>query len=141
MLREVAVLISLAASVSAQTYTGAISGKVVDATGLPVPNAQVIVTGESTNTVFKTVTGESGDFVVNYLMPGSYRIQFSASGFKEYVESGVQLQINQQRRVDPSLQVGQVSETVEVSAAAAQVNYVSPEIGQVVDADQLITLP
>src|SRR5579864_866897 len=141
MLRQAAVLISLAAFLPAQTYTGAISGKVVDATGLPVPNAQVTVTGENTNTVFKTVSSESGDFVINYLMPGSYRIQFAASGFKEYVENGVQLQINQQRRIDPSLQVGQVSESVEVSAAAAQVNYVSPEIGQVVDADQLINLP
>src|SRR5581483_3689640 len=72
---------------------------------------------------------------------GSYRIQFAASGFKEYVESGLQLQINQQRRVDPTLQVGQVTESVEVSASAAQVNYVSPEIGQVVDADQLVNLP
>jgi len=141
MLRQI-VLLSLAlASAWAQTYTGAISGKVVDSTGLPVPNAQVTLTGESTNTVFKTVTSESGDFVINYLMPGSYRIQFAASGFKEYVESGLQLQINQQRRVDPTLQVGQVTESVEVSASAAQVNYVSPEIGQVVDADQLINLP
>src|ERR1051326_5746540 len=131
MLRQIVLLSLAVASAWSQTYTGAISGKVVDSTGLPVPNVQVTITGESTNTLFKTVTSESGDFVINYLMPGAYRIQFVASGFKEYVESGVQLQINQQRRVDPTLQVGQVSESVEVSASAAQVNYVSPEIGQV----------
>ena len=141
MLRKIAVLILSGTALLAQTYTGAISGRVVDGTGLAVPNVQVTATEEGTNTVFKTVTGESGDYIMNYLMPGSYRVTFVAAGFKEYVESGVQLQINQQRRVDPNLQVGQVSETVEVSASAAQVNYVSPEIGQVVDADQLINLP
>jgi hypothetical protein len=101
----------------------------------------VNITEESTNTVLKTVTGESGDYIVNYLKPGSYRAEFAAPGFKEHVETGIPLQINQSRRVDPILEVGQVSEKIQVSATAAQVNYVSPEIGQVVDAEQLVELP
>src|SRR5579871_3475122 len=124
-----------------QSYTGSIGGRVVDSSGLAIPRAQVTITEESTNTVFKTLTNESGDFVVSYLKPGSYRAEFAAPGFKEHVESGVQLQINQQRRIDFAMEVGQVSEKVEVSASAAQINYVSPEIGQVVDADQLVNLP
>ncbi|HLK62813.1 MAG TPA: TonB-dependent receptor [Bryobacteraceae bacterium] len=124
-----------------QSYTGSIGGRVVDSSGLAIPRAQVTVTEESTNTIFKTLTNESGDFVVSYLKPGSYRAEFAAPGFKEHVESGVQLQINQQRRIDFAMEVGQVSEKVEVSASAAQINYVSPEIGQVVDADQLVNLP
>ena len=126
---------------SAQTYTGSISGKVTDASGSVVPKAAVTLTEESTNTVLKTATGDSGDYIVSYLKPGTYKIQFAATGFKEYVETAIPLQINQNRRVDPVLQVGDVAEVVQVSAAAAQVNYVSPEIGQVVDADQLINLP
>ena len=128
-------------SLLSQTYTGSISGRVVDSTGLPIPRAEVKITEESTNTVLKTVTGESGDYIVNYLKPGSYRAQFAAPGFKEHVESGIPLQINQSRRVDPILEVGQVSEKIQVTASAAQVNYVSPEIGQVVDAEQLVELP
>jgi hypothetical protein len=135
-------LILLAASMAwSQTYTGSISGRVTDATGAVVPHASVVLTDEATNTVLKTLTGDSGDYTISYLKPGSYRVQFSAAGFKETVEPGVQLQINQNRRVDPVLEIGQVTEVVEVSAATAQVNYVSPEIGQVVDADQLINLP
>jgi len=53
----------------------------------------------------------------------------------------VQLQINQDRRVDPTLEVGEVTDKVQVVATSAQVDYVSPEIGQVVDADQLVNLP
>jgi len=79
--------------------------------------------------------------VVSFLKPGSYQADFSAPGFKKHVESGVQLQINQQRRIDVAMEIGQVTEKVEVSAMAAQIDYVSPEIGQVVDADQLVNLP
>ncbi len=124
-----------------QSYTGSIGGRLVDSSGLAIPRAQVAITEESTNAAYKTLTNESGDFVISYLKPGSYRAEFAAAGFKEHVESGVQLQINQQRRIDVAMEIGQVSEKVEVSASAAQVNYVSPEIGQVVDADQLVNLP
>src|SRR5579884_2509907 len=78
-----------------QTYTGSISGKVTDASGSVVPKAAVTLTEESTNTTLKTVTGESGDYILSYLKPGTYRIQFAAAGFKEYVASGIPLQINQ----------------------------------------------
>jgi len=125
----------------AQSYTGSIGGRVIDSTGAAVPRAQVTLTEDSTNTIFKTLTNDSGDFVVSYLKPGTYHAEFASPGFKEHVETGIQLQINQQRRLDLALEVGQVSERVDVSASSAQINYVSPEIGQVVDADQLINLP
>ena len=125
----------------AQTYTGSISGRVTDRSGAVVPKAAVTLTEESTNTVVKTLTGDSGDYTLSYLKPGSYRIEFTANGFKARIESGILLQISQNRRVDPVLEIGQITEVVQVSAAAVQVNYVSPEIGQVVDADQLINLP
>ncbi len=135
------VLFVWGSALDAQTYTGSIGGRVMDRSGLPIPKASVTITEESTNTALRTVTSESGDFIVNYLKPGTYRAHFAAAGFKEHVETGIQLQINQARRVDPTLDVGQVTEKVEVSSSAAQVNYVSPEIGQVVDAQQLVELP
>ena len=125
----------------AQTYTGSISGRVTDSSGRAVPQVKIVVTEETTNTTVQTESNEGGDYNVSYLKPGSYRVGFSAAGFKEHVESGVPLQINQQRRVDPTLEVGQVTEVVQVTASNAQVNYVSPEIGQVVDAEQLVELP
>ena len=124
-----------------QTYTGSIGGKVTDSGGLPISKAAVTVTEEATNTVFKSQTSDSGDYIVSYLKPGTYHVSFSAPGFKESLQSNVILQINQQLRVDPVLVVGQVNEVIQVSSGTAQVNYVSPEIGQVVNADQLINLP
>jgi len=125
----------------AQSYTGSIAGRVTDGSGLPVPKAQIVVTEESTNTSITTESNKSGDYNVSYLKPGAWKVTFKAAGFKEHAESGVQLQINQQRRVDPVLEVGQVTEVVQVTASGLQVNYVSPEIGHVVDAEQLVELP
>ena len=133
--------LALVSALSAQTFTGSISGKVSDSSGLPVPKAQIVATEESTNTAIKTVSNDSGDYTVSYLKPGTWRIAFKAAGFKEHVETGVELQINQQRRVDPTLEVGQVTEVVQVTASGAQVNYVSPEIGHVVNSEQLVELP
>src|SRR5882762_4941645 len=92
----------------AQTYTGSISGRVMDSSGRAVPQVKIKVTEETTNTTVQSESNESGDCTVSYLKPGSYRVAFIATGFKEHIESGVPLQINQQRRVDPTLEVGQV---------------------------------
>lgn len=140
-LQTAVLLISAALTAAAQSYTGSISGRVTDGSGLPVPKVQVVVTEDSTNTAVRTETNDSGDFNVSYLKPGSWRVAFKANGFKEHVEAGVQLDINQQRRVDPVLEVGQVTETVQVTASGLQVNYASPEIGHVVDSEQLVELP
>lgn len=126
---------------NAQTYTGSISGKVTDSSGLAIPKAVIVVTEETTNTAVKTESAETGDYTVSYLKPGSYQVKITAPGFKEHVEVGIPLQINQQRRVDPMLEVGPATEVVQVTSGGAQVNYVSPEIGQVVDAEQLVELP
>src|SRR5215475_1315606 len=141
MLNRIWLFLSVGFAVFGQDYSGSISGRVSDISGLPIPKAVVTVTEQSTNTTIRTATGESGDYTVPYLKPGTYRVSFKAEGFKETVETGVQIQINQARRVDPRLEVGQVTEAVEVSAGYNQINYVSPEIGQVVDDEQLTSLP
>ena len=105
-----------------QTYTGSISGKVTDPTGLAVPGVGVVVVEESTQTTVRSVTTESGDYTISFLKPGTYRAAFSAKGFKERVETGIPLQINQDRRLDPTLEVGQVTEMVEVVSSGQQVN-------------------
>ena len=140
-LQLVLTALSLVTLATAQTFTGSISGKVTDSSGLPASKVAIVVTEDTTNTTVRTESTETGDYTVSYLKPGTYRVTFTAAGFKERVESAIPLQINQQRRVDAMLEVGAVTEVVQVSGGGAQVNYVSPEIGQVVDADQLVELP
>jgi len=125
----------------AQSYTGSIGGRVIDLAGLPISRVAVTVTEDGTNARSGTITNASGDFIVSYLKPGIYRVEFTAPGFKAHLVSGVLLQIDQRWRLDPTLEVGSISEVIQVVAPATQVDYVSPEIGQVIDADQLVNLP
>src|SRR3569623_488814 len=125
----------------AQSNTGSIGGRVTDTTGLPISGAQIVVTEEATNTAIKTTTNDSGDYNVSYLKPGSWKVEFQKDGFKAHAVTGIQLQLDQQRRVDLAMQVGETTESVLVTATTDQVNLVSPEIGQVVDSEQLVDLP
>ncbi len=131
----------LCQSVSAQTFTGSIGGHVTDPTGLAIPDVQVVATETATSETSKTVTNGVGDYSLGFLKPGAYRITFSAKGFKEVVASDLQLQLNQSFRLDQALEVGSVSDSIEVTATASQVNFDSPEIAHVVGAEQLENIP
>lgn len=139
---RLAVLCALALGVAlAQSYTGSIGGRVTDTTGLPISGAQIVVTEEATNTAIKTTTNDSGDYNVSYLKPGLWKVEFQKDGFQTHAVTGIQLQLDQQRRVDLAMEVGQTTESVQVTATTDQVNLVSPEIGQVVNSEQLVELP
>ncbi len=131
----------VAVSLFAQTYTGSIAGRVQDSTGLAAPDVTVVITDVNTNATARTQTNSVGDYIVSFLKPGTYTVAFSKDGFKEQVQQGLALQINQQLRVDGALQVGAVSEKVEVAASAELINYTSPEIGHVVGEEQLMNIP
>lgn len=141
MISKLAYVSLLALPLLCQTYTGSIRGRVTDPTGLPVPNAQVSITEVSTNSLSRTVTNAGGDYLVSFLKPGEYRIQVVAAGFKEALQAGLQLQLNQSMTTDIQMQLGSVNESVEVSASATQLNVVSPEIGHVVGTEQLMNVP
>jgi outer membrane receptor protein involved in Fe transport len=127
--------------VSAQTFTGSIGGHVTDPAGLAIPGVQVVATETATSETSRTVTNDAGDYLLAFLKPGVYQVTFSAKGFKEEVENNLQLQLNQSFRLDQALQVGSVTESVEVTAPASEVNFDSPEIAHVVGTEQLANLP
>lgn len=141
MHRCLVVFVLLAIPLFPQSYTGSISGRVTDASGSAAPETAVTVTETSTNAVTRTVSNEAGDYFVSFLKPGVYSVGFSKKGFKEQVQRGLALQLNQSLRVDTIMQVGEVSEKIEVAASAEQINYTSSEVGHVVGEDQLMNLP
>src|ERR1041385_6319630 len=110
-------LVTVAACVFAQTF-GEISGRVTDPSGAAVPATYVTATNTATNAVRQTVTTESGDFTFPSLPPGVYRIRMEHSGFKGVTSDNIELQVQQAVHFDATLQVGQVSDTVEVTATA-----------------------
>jgi len=133
--------IALAASLHAQTYTERIRGRVSDPAGRPAAGAVVTVTGTAAHAIRKAATNEVGDYIISFLMPGDYRRTVIAPGFKEGVRESLRLQLNQPMTVDLRLELGQVTESVQVSATATQLNSVSPEIGHVLESESLINVP
>jgi hypothetical protein len=126
---------------SAQTFTGSIAGRVTDPSGLAAPGVEITATAQASNETFKTVTNQAGEYSIGFLKPGVYRVVFAAQGFKEATQSDLQLQLNQSYRLDQTLEVGAVGETVEVTASVSQVNYDTPEIAHVVGEEQLANVP
>jgi hypothetical protein len=104
----------LATATFAQIDTGIISGKVVDPSGAVVPGAQITVTQIETNTQSVGQTNEDGMFRVPSLKSGSYRINVTAAGFKGLTREGLILRIGENLAVDLRLEVGAVTESIEV---------------------------
>ena len=102
----------------AQVASAELRGNVLDSSGAIVGNAKVVATNIQTNQARETVSDGSGNYLITLLPPGDYTITVEAPGFRKLIQSGLSLQINQQARVDLTLQLGQVSETVQVSAQA-----------------------
>src|SRR3954453_9854872 len=104
----------------AQGERAAISGTVTDSTGALVPDVSVNVRNEQTNIVRKVESNASGLFVVPALEPGSYELSAEKQGFRLYRVTGIPLSVGLTATVNVKLEVGQVSEAVQVTASAVQ---------------------
>ncbi len=121
--------------------TGTIVGVVRDASGASVVGAAVTATNTSTNFTRETKSDASGEFRLLALPPGPYRVSATATGFDQSVATGIDLKVNDQLRVDVSLKVGTVKESVTVEASTVQVETESTQLGQVFETKQILSLP
>jgi hypothetical protein len=137
----VALTFSVTASLHAQITTAEVNGTVTDASGAVVVGATVTITNPATNTAREVKTNAVGNFDVPSLPPGSYSVKAEMTGFSSQVRDGLELQVAQVAKVDISLQPGNVSEVVEVSAAAAQLETESTAVGTVVEEKRIVDLP
>jgi hypothetical protein len=118
VLKSVTVVVMLAGSLLCQTFTANITGAVTDPGGALVAGAQTVLRNMSTGETRKAVTNELGRYTFSQVLPSSYTITVTKEGFREFVQTGVQLGSNQSAEVNIQLQLGAISERVEVSAAA-----------------------
>ncbi len=131
----------LAASLAfAQTY-GEITGTVTDASGATIADAEVIITNLATNQVRLVKTGTAGAFTVPFLVPGRYKVEAKSAGFKAAVAAERLLQVGDVLRVDFRLEVGAVTESVEVAAAAEMLQTSSTATGTVIEQRRIVELP
>jgi len=127
--------------VQAQTTSTSILGTVTDASGAVVPGAKVTVLHVKTGVKREDVTSSTGDYSFPLLDVGEYDVTVEASGFRAEVRRNVILEINEKRRVDFSLQVGQTTERVEVTAEAAILRTDDATLGQTVEQRRVEELP
>ncbi len=134
-----AVLFLTGLSLIGQTL-GDVSGQVADPSGAGVPNSTVTLTNTATNAARTAETNEQGLYTFTSVPPGTYNLKVEHPGFKT-TTSNVEVQVQQSVRLDLTLQVGQVSESVEVSATAALLQAENATVGTVVETKSIVELP
>src|SRR5579872_6498465 len=138
-------LLALASMVSrptcAQVAGATLSGTVRDPSSAVIPNAQVAIRNVTTAVTRTVTTDTAGLYTAPNLLPGEYSITVAATGFSRQVQSGVTLTVGAQQVLNFNMQVGQVSETVQVVTEAPAVQLTSSEISGVVNATTVRELP
>ena len=136
-----AMIAGLAAiSLFAQTF-GEITGHISDSSGAAVAGAKVVLTNTSTNALRTAVSTDSGDYTFPAVAPGLYNLKVERSSFKTASSSSVQVQVQQAVRLDFTLEVGQVSESIEVSATAQMLQAENVSLGTVIENQGVTELP
>src|SRR6185312_6672516 len=130
-----AMLLMASSSLFAQIDNGNITGRVTDATGAVIVGAKVTVVQTDTNFETAATTNSDGLYRALNLKPGPYRVTVVAPGFKKAVHSGVDLRINSTDAVDFVLEIGAVTESVDVKATAQLLDTETSSSGTTVEGD------
>jgi hypothetical protein len=124
----------------AQTF-GEITGHITDASGVAAPDTSVTITNTNTNAARRAVTSSAGDYSFPSLAPGTYDVRVEKAGFKTEQSRNVSVNVQQTVRLDFTLAIGQVSESITVEASAAQLQAENATVGTVIDNKRIVELP
>jgi hypothetical protein len=127
-------------SVFAQA-TAQISGTVRDQSGAVLPGVEITATQTETGIVRNTVTNETGTYQLQNLATGPYRLEAVLPGFRTFVQTGIVLQVNANPVINPVLEVGQITDQIEVQANLAQVETRTTAVGTVIENERILELP
>ena len=128
-----------AAAADAQDFRGAITGRITDAQGGRLPGVTITATNIATNVPSSTTTDTAGDYMIAYLVGGTYRVTVELQGFKKIVRE-VEVRIGDRLSLDLSLEVGQLDETVNVAADTPLLESAAAA-GQVIGETQIALMP
>jgi len=134
-------LVPFSAPVAAQSTFGSISGTVTDASGGAMPDAAVALTSSATGAKQTLTTGPDGLYSFVDLIPGSYVLEVEKQGFKHFKRDPVVVQVQQAVRIDVPMEVGAISQTVEVTSETPLLTPTSTSLGQVIDERKTNEIP
>ena len=135
-------LVLLASTLLAQsTGTATLVGNVTDPTGATVAGAKVTVLNTGSGFLSESTTKADGSYYVPYLNPGAYRLTIETSGFKKYVQDGITLRTNESPRIDVTMEIGTLSDTINVKASTPLLETETSSTGQIMDGETVVKLP
>ena len=125
----------------AQESRGTISGRISDSSGGVVSQAQITLVSEAQGTAVKGVSNQDGLFTIPYLLPGFYDIMVERTGFRKLERKQIEVRVGENTVLDLSLILGDVSQTVQVTASSPQLETGTASLGTVVDRHNISELP
>jgi len=130
-----------AGSALAQEGRALILGRISDSSGASIPGAAVEVVNRATGVRFSSKSNPQGHYEVPFLPPGVYRLSIEAPGFKKLVRENIELRVGDRLKLDFALQIGEVVETVTVTAETPLIEAATASLGQVTDRRRIVDLP
>ena len=134
-------LLLAASTMLAQQDSGVIAGVVLDPANSVIPGVTVKIINIGTNLAVTLTTDQGGNYTSPPLKIGIYRLDAEAAGFKKMIQDGIELRVQDRLQIDLHLEVGQVSETVEVAATAALLQTATSSLGQVMETKTISDVP
>ncbi len=129
--------LSLVPVAVAQTVTATLTGTVSDQSGALVPNVKVLATHQGTRIEYSAQSNDSGIYTIPFLPIGKYVVTAEISGFKKLVTNPIKLEVNQIARVDLKLELGEVTQVVDVTGVAPVLQTESTTVGQVISGNTI----
>ncbi len=139
----IGLVILAAGSVLAQSQDarGNIVGRVLDSTGAVVPGTEVKAVSATTGVTVSTRSNDAGNYVLPFLVPGLYTVSAEIQGFRKYERKNIQIRVNENVPLDIEMTVGDVTQSVEITAESPLLQTAEASLGQVIDERRIVELP
>ena len=134
-------IMSASMPLSAQTSLATITGTVQDQQGTGIPNVKVVVTNVATKLTYARNSGDDGTYLIPQLGLGAYELEATAPGFKTFRRSGINLEVGQRLRVDIRLDIGDVTESINVTSEIPRIQTEDSTLGTTVERKRIEELP
>ena len=137
----IAMILSLCGALIAQSDRGTLTGTILDPGGAVIPGAAITLTNPATGVVNRTESTVTGAYTIPSVPAGAYELTVESEGFNRHIQSGIRIQVAQTARVDVTLQIGSVAESVTVTSAAPLLKTEDASQSTTLDREQLNELP